>query len=115
MRGSFEYQGQKCSAASRVYAPTNLWPEPKERLAEQVGALKMGDVGDFSNFMGAVIDRQRLQDAEGGDRRGARGRRAEIVAGGDYDDSEGYFVEPTVIETETPATGRCARSSSAPS
>src|ERR687888_555577 len=56
VRGSFEYQGQKCSAASRVYAPANLWPELKERLVEQVGGLKMGDVADFSNFMGAVID-----------------------------------------------------------
>ena len=56
VRGSFEYQGQKCSAASRVYAPKSLWPELRERLAEQVAELKMGDVADFSNFMGAVID-----------------------------------------------------------
>src|SRR5207244_4998919 len=56
VRGSFEYQGQKCSAASRIYAPANLWPELRERLAAQVGELKMGDVADFENFMGAVID-----------------------------------------------------------
>src|SRR5207249_5057848 len=56
VRGSFEYQGQKCSAASRVYAPSNLWPELRERLVEEVGALKMGDPADFENFMGAVID-----------------------------------------------------------
>src|SRR3989442_520588 len=56
VRGSFEYQGQKCSAASRVYAPANLWPELRERLAEQVAQIKMGDVADFENFMGAVID-----------------------------------------------------------
>src|SRR2546426_68237 len=56
VRGSFEYQGQKCSAASRVYAPSNLWPELREKLAEQVGGLKMGDPADFENFMGAVID-----------------------------------------------------------
>ena len=56
VRGSFEYQGQKCSAASRVYAPSNLWPELRERLAEQVAELKVGDVADFGNFMGAVID-----------------------------------------------------------
>ena len=56
VRGAFEYQGQKCSAASRVFAPSNLWPELRERLVEQVGALKVGDVSDFSNFMGAVID-----------------------------------------------------------
>src|SRR5205823_6836081 len=56
LRGSFEYQGQKCSAASRVYAPANLWPELKERLVEEVSGIKVGDVTDFSNFMGAVID-----------------------------------------------------------
>src|SRR5439155_12443585 len=56
VRGPFEYQGQKCSAASRIYAPANLWPELRERLAEQVAELKMGDVADFENFMGAVID-----------------------------------------------------------
>jgi NAD-dependent aldehyde dehydrogenases len=56
VRGSFEYQGQKCSAASRVYAPSNLWPELRERLAAQVAELKVGDVDDFGNFMGAVID-----------------------------------------------------------
>ena len=56
VRGAFEYQGQKCSAASRVYAPSNLWPELRERLAEEVGAIKVGDVADFENFMGAVID-----------------------------------------------------------
>ena len=61
MRGSFEYQGQKCSAASRVYAPSNLWPELRERLAEQVAQIKMGDVADFSNFMGAVIDAKSLE------------------------------------------------------
>src|SRR5204862_7601926 len=57
VRGSFEYQGQKCSAASRVFAPSNLWPELRERLVEEVRSLRMGDVGDFSNFMGAVIDK----------------------------------------------------------
>src|SRR5207302_2198989 len=56
LRGSFEYQGQKCSAASRVYAPSNLWPKLRERLVEEIGTIKMGDVTDFSNFMGAVID-----------------------------------------------------------
>ena len=56
MRGSFEYQGQKCSASSRVYAPSNLWPELRERLQAEVATIKMGDVSDFGNFMGAVID-----------------------------------------------------------
>src|SRR5205814_4372485 len=61
VRGSFEYQGQKCSAASRVFAPSNLWPEIRDRLAEQVAQIKMGDVADFENFMGAVIDEKSLQ------------------------------------------------------
>src|SRR5262249_34957437 len=61
VRGSFEYQGQKCSAASRVYAPSNLWPELRERLADEVKQLKVGDVSDFSNFMGAVIDANALK------------------------------------------------------
>jgi 1-pyrroline-5-carboxylate dehydrogenase len=101
LRGSFEYQGQKCSAASRVYAPSNLWPELRERLVEEVGTISMGDVSDFSNFMGAVIDdksfaRQREAIEH------ARGNDAEVIAGGGTDDSEGYFVEPTVIQTKDP-------------
>jgi 1-pyrroline-5-carboxylate dehydrogenase len=102
VRGSFEYQGQKCSAASRVYAPKSMWPELKERLAEQVGELRMGDVSDFGNFMGAVIDGSSFKtQKEAIDEARASGK-AEIVAGGSYDDSEGYFVAPTVIETEDP-------------
>jgi 1-pyrroline-5-carboxylate dehydrogenase len=101
LRGSFEYQGQKCSAASRVYAPSNLWPELKERLVEEVGTITMGDVSDFSNFMGAVIDgksfaRQREAIEY------AKGNQAEVIAGGGTDDSKGFFVEPTVIETKDP-------------
>jgi 1-pyrroline-5-carboxylate dehydrogenase len=101
LRGSFEYQGQKCSAASRVYAPSNLWPELRERLVEEVGTISMGDVSDFSNFMGAVIDdksfaRQREAIEY------ARGNDAEVIAGGGTNDSEGYFVEPTVIQTKDP-------------
>ena len=102
VRGSFEYQGQKCSAASRVYAPKSMWPGLKERLAEQVAQLKMGDVSDLSNFMGAVIDGNSFKTQKRSDRRGPSLRQAQIVAGGDYDDSEGFFVNPTVIETEDP-------------
>jgi 1-pyrroline-5-carboxylate dehydrogenase len=102
VRGSFEYQGQKCSAASRVYAPSNLWPELRERLAAEVQTIKMGDVSDFSNFMGAVIDAK----AHKGHREAIEEARAtegtEIVVGGGVDDSEGYFIEPTVIETRDP-------------
>ena len=88
VRGSFEYQGQKCSAASRVYAPSNLWPELRERLAAEVATIRMGDLADFSNFMGAVIDGALVRDAARGDRGGARARReTEIVVGGGADDS----------------------------
>jgi 1-pyrroline-5-carboxylate dehydrogenase len=101
LRGSFEYQGQKCSAASRVYAPSNLWPKLRERLVEEVGTIKMGDVSDFSNFMGAVIDggsfaRQREAIEH------ARANNAEVLVGGGTDDSSGFFVEPTVIQTPNP-------------
>src|ERR671923_882713 len=101
LRGSFEYQGQKCSAASRVYAPSNLWPKLRERLVEEVGTIKMGDVSDFSNFMGAVIEgnssaRQREAIEH------ARHNNADVLVGGGTDDSEGYFVEPTVIQTHDP-------------
>jgi 1-pyrroline-5-carboxylate dehydrogenase len=102
VRGSFEYQGQKCSAASRVYAPSNLWPALRERLASEVATIKVGDVADFGNFMGAVIDAgsfatQREAIAE------ARAHpETEVVVGGGCDDSTGFFVEPTVIETRDP-------------
>jgi 1-pyrroline-5-carboxylate dehydrogenase len=102
VRGSFEYQGQKCSAASRIYAPSNLWPALRERLAEEVGEIRMGDVADFSNFMGAVIDAK----AQSGHREAIELARANasstILVGGGVDDSEGFFVEPTVIETTDP-------------
>jgi len=102
VRGSFEYQGQKCSASSRVYAPSNLWPALRERLQEQVSSIAMGDVSDFSNFMGAVIDGASFKtQAEAIEEAKASGD-ADIVVGGGYDDSRGYFVEPTVIETRDP-------------
>jgi 1-pyrroline-5-carboxylate dehydrogenase len=99
VRGSFEYQGQKCSAASRLYVPSNLWPEVKERLVADVSTIGVGDVADFENFMGAVIDESAFTThteaiAE------ARSEGAEILTGGSTDDSEGYFVQPTVIATE---------------
>ena len=102
VRGSFEYQGQKCSAASRVYAPKSMWPELRERLEAQVAELKMGDVADFSNFMGAVIDGSSFKTQKEAIDEARASAKAEIVAGGSYDDSEGYFVEPTVIQTEDP-------------
>jgi len=100
VRGAFEYQGQKCSAASRLFIPDNLWPELKERLASEVDALPMGDVADFQNFLGAVIDRNSFKtQATAIDE---AKETAAVVAGGEYDDSEGWFVRPTVVETEDP-------------
>jgi 1-pyrroline-5-carboxylate dehydrogenase len=102
VRGSFEYQGQKCSASSRVYAPSNLWPELRERLVEEVGGIKMGDVADFSNFMGAVIDASSFRTQKEAIEEASRHDGSRVLVGGGTDDSEGYFVEPTVIETEDP-------------
>jgi 1-pyrroline-5-carboxylate dehydrogenase len=99
VRGSFEYQGQKCSAASRLYVPSNLWPEVRERLAADVATIRMGDVADFENFMGAVIDSNAFATHSEAISE-AKAAGAEILAGGATDDSEGYFVQPTVITTE---------------
>jgi 1-pyrroline-5-carboxylate dehydrogenase len=99
VRGSFEYQGQKCSASSRLYIPSNLWPEVKERLVADVDTIKMGDPADFENFMGAVIDANAFKTHSDAIAE-ARSAGAEIVTGGATDDSEGYFVQPTVIETD---------------
>jgi 1-pyrroline-5-carboxylate dehydrogenase len=102
LRGSFEYQGQKCSAASRVYAPANLWPELRERLADQVATIKMGDVADFENFMGAVIDDKSLKTQQEAIEEARTHEETEVLVGGGVRDDEGYFVEPTVIETRDP-------------
>jgi 1-pyrroline-5-carboxylate dehydrogenase len=102
VRGSFEYQGQKCSAASRVYAPANLWPELRERLADQVAQIKMGDVADFENFMGAVIDASSLKTQRDAIEEARSHKETEVLVGGGVSDEEGYFVEPTVIETKDP-------------
>jgi 1-pyrroline-5-carboxylate dehydrogenase len=102
LRGSFEYQGQKCSAASRVYAPESMWPAIQEQLVSQVGELKYGDVSDFSNFMGAVIDASSFATQKEAIEEAKADAKSEVVVGGGYDDSEGYFVQPTVIRTEDP-------------
>src|SRR3954471_14387691 len=102
VRGSFEYQGQKCSASSRVYAPSNLWPKLRERLQEEVATIQMGDVSDFSNFMGAVIDDSAFRTQADAIEEAKAHAETAIVVGGGYDDSQGYFVEPTVIETRDP-------------
>jgi 1-pyrroline-5-carboxylate dehydrogenase len=102
VRGSFEYQGQKCSASSRVYAPSNLWPKLRERLQEEIATIDVGDVTDFRNFMGAVIDGSSFKTQAEAIEEAKRSAEAEIVVGGGYDDSHGWFVEPTVIETRDP-------------
>ena len=97
-RGGFEYQGQKCSAASRVYVPRSMWPEVKERVIAMMQGMRMGDVRDFRTFMGAVIDRKSFAKI-GGYLEDAR-RNARVVQGGGVNDSVGYFVEPTLVETD---------------
>jgi 1-pyrroline-5-carboxylate dehydrogenase len=103
LRGSFEYQGQKCSAASRVFAPASLWPQVRDQVVEEIGEMKMGDVADFSNFVGAVIDGSSFatQKAAIEEAKASNGK-AQVIAGGSYDDSDGWFVQPTVIETSDP-------------
>jgi 1-pyrroline-5-carboxylate dehydrogenase len=102
VRGSFEYQGQKCSASSRVYAPSNLWPKLRERLQEEVATIRMGDVSDFRNFMGAVIDGASYQTQATAIDEAKSDGDTNIVVGGGYSDAQGWFVEPTVIETTNP-------------
>jgi 1-pyrroline-5-carboxylate dehydrogenase len=102
VRGSFEYQGQKCSAASRVYAPSNLWPALRERLAEEVASIKVGDISDYRNFMGAVIDSSSFATQRDAIAEARAHDGTEIVVGGGTDDAKGFFVEPTVIETRDP-------------
>jgi 1-pyrroline-5-carboxylate dehydrogenase len=101
-RGAFEYQGQKCSAASRAFIPASLWPEVQKTLLDQVAEIRMGDVAEFTNFMGAVIDRQAFDKITGYLDFARSSPDAEILAGGGSDDSKGYFVEPTVVLARRP-------------
>ena len=100
VRGAFEYQGQKCSAASRAYIPKSLWPTIKERMIGMIAEIKMGDVRDFRNFMGAVID-EKAFDKIAGYIDDAK-KKATIVAGGGYDKKKGYFIEPTIVQAKRP-------------
>jgi 1-pyrroline-5-carboxylate dehydrogenase len=101
-RGAFEYQGQKCSAASRAFIPASIWPALKKRLLEQVSELRVGDVADFTNFMGAVIDRNAYETIKGYIDLARRSPDAEILCGGRCDDGAGYFIEPTVVLAKSP-------------
>ncbi len=102
LRAAYEYQGQKCSAASRMYIPESIWPEFREKFLAEVEKIPVGDVEDFSNFMGAVIDKKAFESITGYIDYAKESNEAEILAGGSYDDSKGWFVDPTVILTENP-------------
>ena len=103
VRGAFEYQGQKCSAASRAYIPENLWQEVRRKLLAEIETIRMGDVADFRTFMGAVIDRGAFASIKGFIDRARKAKgQARIIAGGGCDDSKGYFIEPTVILASDP-------------
>jgi 1-pyrroline-5-carboxylate dehydrogenase len=103
VRGAFEFQGQKCSAASRAFIPSSIWKSVKRKLLAELATVKMGDVGDFTTFMGAVIDRGAYESIKGYIDRARKDRgKARIIAGGKCDDSQGYFIEPTVIECSDP-------------
>ena len=102
LRGSFEYQGQKCSAASRAYIPSSIWPGVKERLLGQMKQMKMGDPADFSNFINAVIDKAAFKTIKDYIAHAKAANDAEILIGGKCDDSVGYFIEPTVVLTTNP-------------
>lgn len=101
-RGAFEFQGQKCSAASRAYIPNNIWPEVKKFLLADVNSFKMGPPSDFGNFINAVIDKKAFDKISGYIDYIKEQNDAEIIAGGNYDDSKGYFIEPTVVVTTNP-------------
>ena len=102
IRGSFEFQGQKCSAASRAYVPENLWEEVKGYLLEDIKAMKMGGVEDFTNFINAVIDEKSFDKISGYIDAAKKSDMTEIIAGGGYDKSKGYFIEPTILLTQDP-------------
>jgi 1-pyrroline-5-carboxylate dehydrogenase len=102
VRGAFEYQGQKCSAASRAYIPASLWKEVKDRMGAQLDEIKMGDVQDFSNFVNAVIDEASFDNIMSYIDYAKQASDAEIVFGGKGDKSVGYYIEPTVILTTNP-------------
>ena len=101
-RGSFEFQGQKCSASSRAYVPSNLWPDVKKYIQADLADFKMGDVEDFGNFINAVIDKKSFDKISKYIDDAKASPVVELVAGGGHDDSKGYFIEPTVLEAKDP-------------
>ncbi len=104
LRGAFEYQGQKCSAASRAYIPSSVWNAISEDLCSEIGKIKMGDARDFTNFMTAVIDQRSFDKITGYIERAASRDTCTIICGGGSDDSTGFFIEPTIIVTTNPTS-----------
>jgi 1-pyrroline-5-carboxylate dehydrogenase len=102
VRGAFEYQGQKCSAASRAYIPVSLWNAVRDHMLDQIGSIRVGDPADFGNFMGAVIDGKSYAKLKGYLDRARSDAGVKIIAGGTCDDSTGWFVQPTVLQVENP-------------
>ncbi|MCX6868390.1 MAG: L-glutamate gamma-semialdehyde dehydrogenase, partial [Verrucomicrobia bacterium] len=102
VRGAFEYQGQKCSAASRAYIPASLWPTVKAKIADMLARIKMGDVCDFSNFVNAVIDEPAFDSIMSYIEKARTSTDAEIIIGGKGDKAKGFFIEPTLILTKDP-------------
>ena len=102
VRGSFEYQGQKCSAASRMYVPKSLWPKIKSRMCDMINTIKVGDVTDFRNYMGAVIDENSFDNTMNYINIAKKSKDAKILIGGTGDKKKGYFIQPTVIEALDP-------------
>lgn len=102
VRGSFEYQGQKCSAASRAYIPESVWPETKKNILKMISEIKVGDVCDFRNYVNSVIDDNSYEKIMSYIKKAASSDEAQIITGGKGDKSNGYFIEPTVIVTQSP-------------
>jgi 1-pyrroline-5-carboxylate dehydrogenase len=102
VRGAYEYQGQKCSAASRVYLPDTMWREMRDEIIETIGAIRVGDIADFTNFMGAVIDKAAFDTIADYIEHARAAPDADILVGGEVDPSEGYFIRPTLIHAKTP-------------
>ena len=102
VRGAFEFQGQKCSAASRAYIPSNIWSEVKKFMQEDLASMKMGSPEDFGNFINAVIDERAFGKITGYIDQAKKDAGVEVIAGGNYDGSKGWFVEPTVFEVKDP-------------
>src|SRR5690606_4545930 len=102
VRGAFEFQGQKCSAASRAYIPKSMWPELKKLMVKDLESIKVGSTENFSNFVNAVIDKRAFDKITGYIAEAKKAKGVELVFGGNYSDKEGYFIDPTVLLVDDP-------------